>query len=60
MTVDALVNLLLAIIGVLITTLIGFFVYIIMRDIAELKDMFIRHVRDSEIHLQRKKGLTHD
>jgi len=50
-----LLSLCVTIIGILISALVGFFVYVIMRDIADLRDMFSRHVRDQEIHIQRKE-----
>lgn len=48
---EAIIQLLLTIIGVLITALVTFLIDSIRRDIRELKDMFIRHVRNSKIHV---------
>lgn len=55
MTNENLIQILIGIIGTLIAALVSFFIYVIMRDIAELKDMFVRHVRDGEIHLPRER-----
>lgn len=51
MSNEALIQLLLAIIGVLLSTLFTFLLNQIRRDIGELKDMFVRHVRNSKIHV---------
>jgi uncharacterized membrane protein YgaE (UPF0421/DUF939 family) len=50
MEMGFIIEVLLTIIGVLVTCLVGFFVKSIQRDIEDLRDMFHRHVRDKDIH----------
>ena len=50
MTPDQIIMILLSIIGVLITALVTLLVNQIRIDIKELKDMFVRHVRNYKIH----------
>lgn len=63
MSNEAIITTLLAIIGALLIALVGYFFKVneaatndIKMNVGELKDMFLRHVRDNEIHVARKKG----
>lgn len=50
MSTEAIILVLLSIIGFLISVLVTLLISAIHRDVGELKDMFIRHVRNSKIH----------
>lgn len=61
MSNEAIITTLLAIIGCLLIAFVGYFFKVneaatnsIKIDIKELKDMFVRHVRDNAIHVPRK------
>lgn len=55
MSQESIISLLISIIGVLLAGFIGYFVKDIKTDIGELKDMFINHVRNNDIHVNMGK-----
>ena len=51
MSPEAIIEILLSVIGVLILSIVGMFIQNINRQLTELADMFRRHVRNSKIHV---------